>query len=67
MESIAFTLNYAIPAAFAAIFTALTLPPSGRGVPPSLPYPTGGFALFLKKSPSATGKIPWPTASKRKR
>ena len=29
--------------------------------------PCGGFALFLKKSPSATGKIPWPMASKRKR
>ena len=38
-----------------------------RDISPSLPCPTGGFALFLKKSPSATGKIPWPTASKRKR
>ena len=37
------------------------------GHAPPLPCPTGGFALFLKKSPSATGKIPWPMALKRKR
>ena len=38
---------------------------AGRAAAPTVPC--GGFALFLKKSPSATGKIPWPMASKRKR